>query len=68
MIVVRLTSDQPGKISFSAAMKTPMSASVATEDGNTLVLKLGYEWNATTNRTLVMGDRDGFVGSVAFVF
>ena len=32
------------------------------------VLKLGYEWNATTNRTLVKGDRDGFVGSVAFVF
>jgi hypothetical protein len=32
------------------------------------VLKLGYEWNDTTNLTLVKGDRDGIVGSVAFVF
>jgi len=32
------------------------------------VLKLGYEWNDTTNLTLVKGDRDGPVGSIAFVF
>ena len=32
------------------------------------VLKLGYEWNATTNRPLVRGDKDGWVGSVGFVF
>jgi hypothetical protein len=32
------------------------------------VMKLGYERNATTNLTLVKGDGDGFVGSVAFVF
>lgn len=32
------------------------------------VLKLDYEWNRTDNLTLDRGDRDGFVGAIAFVF
>jgi hypothetical protein len=32
------------------------------------VLKLDYEWNDTDNLTLYRGDRDGFIGAIAFVF
>lgn len=32
------------------------------------VLKAHYEWNHTDNLTLYRGDRDGFVGAIAFVF
>jgi len=39
VIVVRLTANQPGRISFSATMKTPMKAIVATEGPDTLVLR-----------------------------
>ncbi len=38
VIVVRLTADQKGAISFSAGMKTPQRATLAVESGNTLVL------------------------------
>ena len=39
VIVVRLTADQPGKIAFSAGMKTPMrGAAVNTDGDDTLVL------------------------------
>jgi alpha-L-fucosidase 2 len=39
VIVVRLTADQPGKINFSAGMKTPQQATVGIEAGNTLVMR-----------------------------
>jgi alpha-L-fucosidase 2 len=39
VIVVRLTADQPGKLSFSAGMKTPMKATVETDGNDTLVLR-----------------------------
>ncbi len=39
VIVVRLTADQPGKISFIAGMKTPMQAKVETEGSDTLVMR-----------------------------
>jgi alpha-L-fucosidase 2 len=39
VIVLRLTADQPGKISFVASMKTPMAASVETVGHNTLVMR-----------------------------
>jgi alpha-L-fucosidase 2 len=39
VIVVRLTADKPGKISFAAGMKTPMKATVATEGNDTLVMR-----------------------------
>ena len=39
VIVVRLTADKPGKISFAAGMKTPQKATVATEGGDTLVMQ-----------------------------
>lgn len=39
VIVVRLAADRPGKISFTASMKTPMAARVETEAGDTLVLR-----------------------------
>jgi alpha-L-fucosidase 2 len=38
VIVVRLSADKPGALSFSAGMKTPMKATVTTEDKDTLVM------------------------------
>lgn len=38
VIVMRLTADQPGKISFTAGMRTPMKATVSTAGADTLVL------------------------------
>ncbi len=39
VIVIHLTADQPGKISFTAGLTTPQKAAVETEAGNTLVLR-----------------------------
>ena len=39
VIVIRLTADRPGRVSFTASMKTPQEASVTTESGNTLVMR-----------------------------
>ncbi len=39
VIVVRLTADKPGKVSFAAGMKTPMTASVETDGNDTLVMR-----------------------------
>lgn len=39
VIVVRLTADQPGKVSFSAGMKTPMKATVETDGRSTLIMR-----------------------------
>jgi alpha-L-fucosidase 2 len=39
VVVVRLTADKPGQISFTAGMTTPQKASVIPEGTNTLVLK-----------------------------
>ncbi|MBM3880928.1 MAG: glycoside hydrolase family 95 protein [Verrucomicrobia bacterium] len=39
VIVVRLTADQPGRISFEATMKTPMKATVNSEGKDTLALR-----------------------------
>jgi alpha-L-fucosidase 2 len=38
VIVVRLTADQPGKVSFSAGMRTTMKATVVTDGADTLVM------------------------------
>jgi len=38
VIVVRLTADKPGRIAFSAGMKTPQKGAVAIESTDTLVL------------------------------
>ena len=38
VIVVRLTADKPGQVSFSATFKTPQKASISTESPNTLVM------------------------------
>jgi alpha-L-fucosidase 2 len=38
VIVVKLSSDKPGKIDFKASLETPQKASVRVENGNTLVL------------------------------
>jgi alpha-L-fucosidase 2 len=37
-IVIRLTADQPGRISFTAGMATPQKASVAAENASLLVM------------------------------
>ncbi|MFO1500457.1 MAG: glycoside hydrolase family 95 protein [Verrucomicrobiota bacterium] len=39
VIVVRLTCDKPGSISFAAGMKTPMKAEVQTEGSDTLIMR-----------------------------
>ena len=38
VVVVRLTADKPGQISFTVGMTTPQRASVAAEGANTLVM------------------------------
>lgn len=38
VIVVRLTADKPGQISFAAGLKTPQKATVKVEGGDTLVM------------------------------
>jgi alpha-L-fucosidase 2 len=45
VIVVRLTADKPGQVSFVAGMKTPQRATVTTEGGDTLVMD-GINGNA----------------------
>ncbi|HVM62823.1 MAG TPA: glycoside hydrolase family 95 protein [Verrucomicrobiae bacterium] len=39
VIVIRLTADKPGQISFTAGMETPQMASVTVENGDTLVMR-----------------------------
>ncbi len=39
VIVVRLKADKPGKVTFTASMKTPQKASVTVESPNTLVMQ-----------------------------
>jgi alpha-L-fucosidase 2 len=39
VIVMRLSADKPGKISFAAGMQTPQKASVKTEGSDTLVMQ-----------------------------
>jgi alpha-L-fucosidase 2 len=39
VIVVRLTADRPGQLSFTASMQTPQEATITTESGNTLVMR-----------------------------
>lgn len=39
VIVMRLTADKPGRVSFVASMKTPMAGAVETEGNDTLVLR-----------------------------
>lgn len=39
LVVLRLTANQPGQISFVADLKTPMSATVSTDGTNSLVLR-----------------------------
>jgi alpha-L-fucosidase 2 len=39
VVVVRLTADRPGRLSFTASMQTPQEATVTTESGNTLVMR-----------------------------
>ena len=39
VIVVRLSADKPGSVSFSAGMKTPMKAKVETDGSDTLVMR-----------------------------
>jgi alpha-L-fucosidase 2 len=54
VIVVRLTADKRGSISFTAGMKTPQKATVSTEGKDTLILR-------GTN-----GAADGIAGALTF--
>ena len=39
VIVIRLTADKPGKISFAAAMRTPQKAAIMVESPDTVVMR-----------------------------
>jgi alpha-L-fucosidase 2 len=54
VIVVRLTADKPGAITFTAGLQTPQKAGVETESGNTLVMRG------------VNGDSQGIHGALKF--
>jgi alpha-L-fucosidase 2 len=54
VIVVRLTADKPGKISFTARLRTPERAAVTNESPGTLVL------------SGVNGSADGVTGALKF--
>ena len=54
VIVVRLTANKPGQISFIAGMTTPQNAPVKTEDADTLVM------------SGVNGDAHGIKGALKF--
>ena len=54
VIVVRLTADRKGSISFTAGMRTPQRATVSVESGNTLVM------------SGVNGDASGIKGALKF--
>lgn len=52
VIVVRLTADKPGKISFTASLNTPQKGSVQTEGSDKIIL------------SAISPDQDGITGSV----
>jgi alpha-L-fucosidase 2 len=54
VIVVRLTADRPGQITFTAAMQTPQKATIQTEAPQTLVM------------SGVNGDAEGIAGALKF--
>ena len=54
VIVVRLTANKPGQLTFSAGMKSLQKSEVATRNDNELVL------------TGISGDKDGVKGAVKF--
>jgi alpha-L-fucosidase 2 len=39
VIAIRLTADRPGRINVTARMSTPQDATIATEDGRTIVMR-----------------------------
>ncbi|MGB7581226.1 MAG: glycoside hydrolase family 95 protein [Sedimentisphaerales bacterium] len=39
IIVIRLTADKPGKISFAAAMRTPQKATIMVESPDTMIMR-----------------------------
>jgi alpha-L-fucosidase 2 len=39
VIVIRLTADKPGKISFAAAMRTPQKATIMVESPDTMIMR-----------------------------
>jgi alpha-L-fucosidase 2 len=54
VIVIRISADRPGQVSFAASFKTPQRASSANEGADTLVL------------SGVNGDADGIKGALKF--
>ena len=54
VIVVRLSADKPGALSFTAGMKTPMKAAITTDGSDTLVM------------TGTGGDQGGIKGQIRY--
>ncbi len=65
VIVVRLTADQPGQISFTAGMTTPQNADLRVEV-NTNGLFVGLTNDATLVMRGVNGQSDGIKGALKF--
>jgi alpha-L-fucosidase 2 len=65
VIVVRLTADQPGRISFTAGMNTPQKVEMNAEV-NTNALFVGVTNDATLVVRGVNGESDGIKGALKF--
>ena len=64
VIVIRLTADQPGRISFAAGMATPQKANVKTEFKN--FRPMGLIHDTTLVMQGVNGDARGIKGALKF--
>ena len=65
VIVIRLTADQPGQISFTARMTTPQKVKFSTE-ANTLAPSGGLTSDATLVMRGVNGEARGIPGALKF--
>jgi hypothetical protein len=64
----RVAIDAPGADGFARNRERRLTAGLNVRPSTQWVLKLGYEWNATTGQPLVNGDKDGWLGSIGFIF
>jgi len=63
-----VSSEGPLEAGWERTRESRHTAGLNFRPSDNWVLKLQYEWNRTDNLTLYRGDRDGFIGAIAFVF
>lgn len=64
----RAAIDAPGADGFASNREQRLTAGLNFRPSTQWVLKLGYEINSTSNQPLVNGDKDGWLGSIGFIF